>query len=451
MNTDFIILAAGRGKRMTGSLPKVLLPIAGKPMAQHVLDTVAGIENSRPIIVIENQKSEVKKFLLTPKNTKWVTQRKQLGTGHAVKTALPELRTGSIAVVLYGDVPLVEVKTLKALIKMASKNSLVILTFNKEHSEGYGRIVRGSKNQVEAIVEEKDASKQQKKITEVNSGILAIQSAHLKKLLPKIKNKNAAKEYYLTDIVGLAKEEGMKINPLLLKESDEVLGANTPLELQDLERASQRIKANKLLLSGVNIADVNRIDSRGTLKVGRGSFIDVNNVFEGVVEIGKNVKIGPNCFVKDSTIGDGVNVKASTVIEDSQVGPGCTLGPFARLRGGTVMEGNSELGNFVEANRSTIGRDSKAKHLTYLGDATLGTKVNIGAGTITCNYDGEKKHKTKLEDEVFVGSNTSLVAPVTLGKKSSTGAGSVITKNVSPGDLAIGRSRQSNIKRKNKK
>ena len=334
---------------------------------------------------------------------------------------------------------------------MARKDSLVILTFNKEHSEGYGRIVRGSKNQVEAIVEEKDASKQQKKITEVNSGILAIQSAHLKKLLPKIKNKNAAKEYYLTDIVGLAKEEGMKINPLLLKESDEVLGANTPLELQDLERASQRIKANKLLLSGVNIADVNRIDSRGTLKVGRGSFIDVNNVFEGVVEIGKNVKIGPNCFVKDSTIGDGVNVKASTVIEDSQVGPGCTLGPFTRLRGGTVMEGNSELGNFVEANRSTIGRDSKAKHLTYLGDATLGTKVNIGAGTITCNYDGEKKHKTKLEDEVFVGSNTSLVAPVTLGKKSSTGAGSVITKNVSPGDLAIGRSRQSNIKRKNKK
>ncbi len=206
-----------------------------------------------------------------------------------------------------------------------------------------------------------------------------------------------------------------------------------------------------MLLSGVNIADVNRIDSRGTLKVGRGSFIDVNNVFEGVVEIGKNVKIGPNCFVKDSTIGDGVNVKASTVIEDSQVGPGCILGPFARLRGGTVMEGNSELGNFVEANRSTIGRDSKAKHLTYLGDATLGTKVNIGAGTITCNYDGEKKHKTKLEDEVFVGSNTSLVAPVTLGKKSSTGAGSVITKNVSPGDLAIGRSRQSNIKRKNKK
>ena len=436
---------------MTGSLPKVLLPIAGKPMAQHVLDTVAGIENSRPIIVIENQKSEVKKFLLTPKNTKWVTQRKQLGTGHAVKTALPELRTGSIAVVLYGDVPLVEVNTLKALIKMARKDSLVILTFNKEHSEGYGRIVRGSKNQVEAIVEEKDASKLQKKITEVNSGILAIQSAHLKKLLPKIKNKNAAKEYYLTDIVGLAKEEGMKINPLLLKESDEVLGANTPLELQDLERASQRIKANKLLLSGVNIADVNRIDSRGTLKVGRGSFIDVNNVFEGAVEIGKNVKIGPNCFVKDSTIGDGVNVKASTVIEDSQVGPGCTLGPFARLRGGTVMEGNSELGNFVEANRSTIGRDSKAKHLTYLGDATLGTKVNIGAGTITCNYDGEKKHKTKLEDEVFVGSNTSLVAPVTLGKKSSTGAGSVITKNVSPGDLAIGRSRQSNIKRKNKK
>ena len=451
MKPDFIVLAAGKGNRMLSPLPKVLLPLAGKPMVQHVLDTVSEIEKSRSIIVIGDQASEVKKSLSASKNTKWVTQRKQLGTGHAVKTALSKLRPNSVAIVLYGDVPLVEVKTMEGLIRIATKNSLAILTFNKNHPKGYGRIIRGSKNQVEAIIEEKDASREQRKITEVNSGILAIKSIHLKKLLPKIKNKNAAKEYYLTDIVKIAKEAGIKIKSVLLDESDEVLGANNPQELQRLERACQRVRANKLLNSGVNIADVNRIDSRGDLEVGKGSFIDVNNVFEGAVEIGKNVKIGPNCYVKDSIIGDGSNLKANTVIEDSQIGPGCTLGPFARIRGGTVLEGNSELGNFVEANRSKIGRDSKAKHLTYLGDATLGAKVNIGAGTITCNYDGEKKHKTKLADEVFIGSNTSLVAPVTLGKKSITGAGSVITKNVPAGNLAIGRSRQSNIMRKKKK
>ena len=451
MKPDFIVLAAGKGNRMLSPLPKVLLPLAGKPMVQHVLDTVSEIEKSRSIIVTGDQASEVKKSLSTSKNTKWVTQRKQLGTGNAVKAALSKLRPNSVAIVLYGDVPLVEVKTMEGLTRIATKDSLAILTFNKKHPKGYGRIIRGSKNQIEAILEEKDASREQRKITEVNSGILAIKSIHLKKLLPKIKNKNAAKEYYLTDIVEIAKEAGIKIKAVLLDESDEVLGANTRQELQRLERACQRVRANKLLNSGVNIADVNRIDSRGDLEVGKGSFIDVNNVFEGIVEIGKNVKIGPNCYVKDSIIGDGSNLKANTVIEDSQIGPGCTLGPFARIRGGTVLEGNSELGNFVEANRSKVGRDSKAKHLTYLGDATLGAEVNIGAGTITCNYDGEKKHKTKLADEVFVGSNTSLVAPVTLGKKSFTGAGSVITKNVPAGNLAIGRSRQSNIKRKKKK
>ena len=451
MNPDFIVLAAGQGKRMMGSLPKVLLPVAGKPMAQHVLDTISGIERSRPIVVIGDQAREVKRVLSTPKNTKWAKQRNRLGTGHAVKIALPALRPGSVVVVLYGDVPLVQTKTLKALIKKAGKNSLAILTFNKEPPGGYGRIIRGSTNQVEAIVEEKDASKEQKKITEVNSGILAIKSTHLRKLIPKIQNNNTAKEYYLTDIVELAKKDGIGVRPLLLSESEEALGANTPLELHDLERACQRIKAKNLLHLGVNIADVNRIDSRGSLKVGRGSFIDVNNVFEGEVDIGKNVNIGPNCYVKDSTIGKGVNLKANTVIEDSNIGPTCTLGPFTRIRGGTVMEGNSELGNFVEANRTKVGRASKAKHLTYLGDATLGAEVNIGAGTITCNYDGEKKHKTRLADKVFIGSNTSLVAPVSLGEKSYTGAGSVITKNVSPGSLAIGRSRQLNIKRKRKK
>ena len=448
MNPDFIVLAAGNGKRMLGSSPKVLLPIGGKPMAQHILDTISGIEKSRSILVVGDQAKEVKNSLQFKRNTKIVTQRKQLGTAHAVKAALNQLRPSSVTVVLYGDVPLIESKTLKRLIRDAAKGSLAILTFNKDLPQGYGRVVRGAKNQVEAIIEEKDATKEQKSINEVNSGILAIKSTLIKKLLPEIKNNNAAKEYYLTDIVSLSKKHGIKVQPLLLEDPDEALGANTPLELQDLERACQRIRAKKLVNSGVNIADIDRIDSRGSLAVGRGSFIDVNNVFEGRVEIGKNTKIGPNCYIKDSVIGNEVTLQASTVIEDSRVGDLCKLGPFARIRGGTEIEGNAELGNFVEANRSKIGTESKAKHLTYLGDSNLGRKVNIGAGTITCNYDGKNKHKTKLDDEAFIGSNTSLVAPVKVGKGAYTGAGSVITKNVPPGSLAIGRSRQSNIKRK---
>ena len=448
MNPDFIVLAAGNGKRMLGSSPKVLLPIGGKPMVQHILDTISGIEKSRPILVVGDQAKEVKNSLQFKRNTKIVTQRKQLGTAHAVKTALAQLRPGSVTVVLYGDVPLIEGKTLKRLIRDASKGALAILTFNKDRPQGYGRVVRGAKNQVEAIVEEKDATKEEKSINEVNSGILAIKSILIKKLLPEIKNNNAANEYYLTDIVSLSKKHGIKVQPLLLEDPDEALGANTPLELQDLERACQRIRAKKLVNSGVNIADIDRIDSRGSLAVGRGSFIDVNNVFEGRVEIGKNTKIGPNCYIKDSVIGNEVTLQASTVIEDSRVGDLCKLGPFARIRGGTEIEDNAELGNFVEANRSKIGPESKAKHLTYLGDSNLGRNVNIGAGTITCNYDGKNKYKTKLDDGAFIGSNTSLVAPVKVGKEASTGAGSVITKNVPPGSLAIGRSRQSNIKRK---
>ena len=448
MNPDFIVLAAGNGKRMLGSSPKALLPIGGKPMAQHILDTISGIEKSRPILVVGDQAKEVKNSLQFKRNTKIVTQRKQLGTAHAVKTALAQLRPGSVTVVLYGDVPLIEGKTLKRLISDASKGALAILTFNKDRPQGYGRVVRGAKNQVEAIVEEKDATKEEKSINEVNSGILAIKSILIKKLLPEIKNNNAANEYYLTDIVSLSKKHGIKVQPLLLEDPDEALGANTPLELQDLERACQRIRAKKLVNSGVNIADIDRIDSRGSLAVGRGSFIDVNNVFEGRVEIGKNTKIGPNCYIKDSVIGNEVTLQASTVIEDSRVGDLCKLGPFARIRGGTEIEDNAELGNFVEANRSKIGPESKAKHLTYLGDSNLGRNVNIGAGTITCNYDGKNKYKTKLDDGAFIGSNTSLVAPVKVGKEASTGAGSVITKNVPPGSLAIGRSRQSNIKRK---
>ena len=449
MKPDFVILAAGKGQRMLDNQPKVLQNIAGIPMAQHLLNTVVEIKNSRQIIVIGEEAKKVKSSLVVSRSTHWIKQRKQLGTAHAVKAALPKTRTGSIVVVLYGDVPLVQSKTINNLLRLASTNNLAILTFRAKNPRGYGRIIRNSRSQVESIVEEKDASAQQKQIKEVNSGILAIRSRYLKKLLPKVNNKNASKEFYLTDIISLARAEGIKIKPLLLENSTEALGANTLEELHDLERACQREKAIRMVNSGVRIADVNRIDIRGNFDSGKGTFIDVNNVFEGDVVLGRGVSVGPNCYIRDSKIEDGVVLKANTVIEDSKIGASCSLGPFTRVRGGTNLESSSELGNFVEANRTSVGRFSKAKHLTYLGDATLGEGVNVGAGTITCNYDGTKKHKTKMADGVFIGSNTSLVAPITLGEGAYTGAGSVITKNVPKDSLAIGRARQSKpIKKK---
>ena len=449
MKPDFVILAAGKGQRMLDNQPKVLQNIAGIPMAQHLLNTVVEIKNSRQIIVIGEEAKKVKSSLVVSRSTHWIKQRKQLGTAHAVKAALPKTRTGSIVVVLYGDVPLVQSKTINNLLRLASTNNLAILTFRAKNPRGYGRIIRNSRSQVESIVEEKDASAQQKQIKEVNSGILAIRSRYLKKLLPKVNNKNASKEFYLTDIISLARAEGIKIKPLLLENSTEALGANTLEELHDLERACQREKAIRMVNSGVRIADVNRIDIRGNFDSGKGTFIDVNNVFEGDVVLGRGVSIGPNCYIRDSKIEDGVVLKANTVIEDSKIGASCSLGPFTRVRGGTNLESSSELGNFVEANRTSVGRFSKAKHLTYLGDATLGERVNVGAGTITCNYDGTRKHKTKMADGVFIGSNTSLVAPITLGEGAYTGAGSVITKNVPKDSLAIGRARQSKpIKKK---
>ena len=443
MKNDFIVLAAGKGLRMLNKEPKVLQHLGGVPMAQHLLNTLSEIENSRPIIVLGDQADKVRSSLRAPRNSKWVKQRKQIGTGNAVKTALSFLRRGSIAIVLYGDVPLVKTITLKNLIKIASSGSLAVLTFTKENPKGYGRIIRDSKNQIEEIIEEKEATSKHKKVKEVNSGIIAIKSEQLKKLIPLIKNHNSADEYYLTDIVLIAKRNKVKVSPVLLDSPEEALGANTAEELHDLERVFQRCLALDMVRSGVKIADVNRIDIRGTLKAGRGTFIDVNNVFEGEVSLGSGVNVGPNCFIKNSEIGNKVTLKANTVVEDSDVGPSCSLGPFARIRGGTKLEDSSELGNFVEVNRSRIGKLSKAKHLTYLGDATLGRGVNIGAGTITCNYDGSKKHKTNLSDEVFIGSNTSLIAPVSVGKGSYTGAGSVITKNVPENSLAIGRAKQS--------
>jgi len=450
MNIDFVILAAGKGTRMGGDSPKVLAHLAGQPMLQNLINTTNKFKQSKRILVVGHKASEVKKKIKTTKNTDWVKQNKQLGTAHAVKQALTSLRKSSVAVILYGDVPLVSSATLNKLISSAKNNNLALLTFNKDNPSGYGRIVRKGRNVIDQIVEEKEANSSQKGITEVNSGIMAIKSNSLCKLIPLVKNKNVAKEYYLTDLVELANKHKIRVKALLLRDGSEVLGANNLQELHDLERAYQKRLAESLIRSGVQVADSSRLDVRGEIEVGRSSFIDVNSVFEGSNTIGRRVSIGPGCFVSNSIIKNDVIIHANTVIEDSIVGSNCEIGPFARIRGGTEMQKGSQLGNFVEANRSKVGKSSKAKHLTYLGDATLGGKVNVGAGTITCNYDGKKKHKTIVEDDVFIGSNSSLVAPVKLGEGSYTGAGSVITKNVGKGELAVGRGKQVNLKKKQK-
>ena len=448
MNTDFIILAAGKGTRMGSDIPKVLNLLGGKPLVQHLLDTVSDIKGSKVQLVVGHKPDLVKSSLDVNNKTNFVLQKKQLGTAHAVRQTLKNLRSNSIALVLYGDGPLVKKQTLTKLITSAKKDNLSILTYRPSDPHGYGRIVRGNKGLVEKIVEQKDASPDERKITEVNSGILAIKTKHLKGLIKKISNQNAAKEYYLTDIVELAKQAGIPVKATIVTDHKQVLGVNNPQELHDLERQYQEDLAKQLIAKGARLADLSRIDVRGNLSVGLGSFIDINAVFEGNNKIGKNVSIGPNCYISNSVLADDVKVLANTVIEDSIVGAGCALGPFSRIRGGTKMETGSELGNFVEANRSHIGPSSKAKHLTYLGDAELGKKVNVGAGTITCNYDGKNKNKTIMGDGSFIGSNSSLVAPVKLGKESYTGAGSVITKNVKDGELAIGRGRQMNYKKK---
>ena len=447
MNIDFIILAAGKGTRMGGDSPKVLADLAGKPMLQHLVNTVEGFANSKASIIVGYKSKEVEQGIVSSKKLNFVNQSKQLGTAHAVKQSFPFLRKNSVSVVLYGDAPLVSKNTLNRLIKSASRGNLSLLTFIKDDPTGYGRIIRGAKNSVQKITEHKDATSSEREIKEVNSGILAIKTDVLLKLMPSIKNNNASKEYYLTDLVEIANKNSIAVNASIC-DSYEVGGANNRQELHDLERQYQKRKGEALLDRGITIADTSRLDIRGDIKIGKNTVIDINNVFEGNNVLGANVLVGPNCYISNSTIKDGTIIYANTVIENCLVGKDCKLGPFARIRGETELSEGSELGNFVEANRSNIGKGSKAKHLTYLGDTKLGTKLNIGAGTITCNYDGKNKHKTIIEDGTFIGSNSSLVAPLTLGEGSYTGAGSVITKNVPKGKLAVGRGKQVNLTKK---
>ncbi|MFN6961949.1 MAG: bifunctional UDP-N-acetylglucosamine diphosphorylase/glucosamine-1-phosphate N-acetyltransferase GlmU, partial [Rhodocyclaceae bacterium] len=418
---EVIILAAGQGKRMRSSLPKVLHPLAGKPMLAHVIDTARALEPEK-ICVVHGHGGEVVREALHAPDLVWAKQEPQLGTGHAVMQALPLLDvTGAVPpapiLILYGDVPLIRAATLRRLIAAAGDDKLALLTARLPDPYGYGRIVRVN-GKVARIVEEKDAIEAERAIHEINTGILVAPRNALARLLPRLSNRNAQGEYYLTDVVALAVAEGMEVVTAHPDENWETEGVNSKSQLARLERIHQRNLAEALMEAGVTLADPDRIDVRGELICGRDVFIDVNCVFEGRVELKDGVRILPNC-----------------VIQDAVVGPNSIIGPFARLRPGTVLAEDVHIGNFVEVKNSTIAAHSKANHLSYIGDTTMGSRVNVGAGTITCNYDGANKHRTVIEDDVFIGSDTQLVAPVTVGRGATLGAGTTLTKDAPPDQL----------------
>ncbi len=444
MKIDVIILAAGKGTRMGSNTPKVLSELASKPLLQHVIDTCSQLSNSKLHIVVGVGKNQVKQSVLTPKGTNWISQNKQLGTGHAVKQALKSLRPGAMTLIMYGDVPLVNIKTLKKLVSIG-KNNLSLLTFNLDKPKGYGRILRRG-NKVAAIVEEKEASTTEKEITEVNSGIISTSAKILKELIPQIKNKNSKKEYYLTDVIQLATENKISIKTVNLDSTNEVLGANDKQELQKLERAYHINIAEEFMKKGASFADTHRVEFRGKVTLGKNSFLDINVIVEGESKIGKNCFIGAGAVIRNSTIGDGVRVEPYSVIENSSIGEDCKIGPFAHVGPETWLDKEVEIGNYVEVKRSKLGSRTKAKHLAYIGDGEVGSSVNIGAGTIFVNYDGKKKNKTKVGSGAFIGSNSALIAPLQIGKNSMIGAGSVVTENVPENKLALGRSRQRNLK-----
>ncbi|MGB5396103.1 MAG: bifunctional UDP-N-acetylglucosamine diphosphorylase/glucosamine-1-phosphate N-acetyltransferase GlmU [Gammaproteobacteria bacterium] len=443
MSLSVIILAAGQGTRMKSSLPKVVHKIAGQPMVQHVYQRCVEL-GADTVHIVYGHGGEMLREQCSGFNAEWVEQAQQLGTAHAVQQAVPKLDDDSIALVLYADVPLINTSTLQSLVKSVTGNNIALLTVTLENPAGYGRIIR-QQDKVVAIVEHKDASEAQKKINEVNTGILALNAGYLKQLLEKIDNNNSQGEYYLTDIIGLAVEQGNRIITSQPKQAHEVEGVNDRKQLAKLERIHQRELVETIMAEGVTVADPARIDIRGSLSIGSDSFIDINTVFEGDVVIGNNVTIGAGCIITDSTIGSSSNIKHYSIIENARIGEKVDVGPFARLRPGTELKTSSRVGNFVEVKNTTLGRNSKASHLTYLGDSEIGENVNIGAGTITCNYDGANKHKTIIKDGVFVGSDTQLVAPVTVAENCTIGAGSTITRDTEANTLVLSRSPQKTI------
>ena len=439
-----VILAAGQGSRMKSALPKVLHPIAGRPMLHHVIATAKQLGAEKIHTVIGHGAEKVLETT-DEASVNWVTQSEQLGTGHAVAQALPDLPDDARVLVLYGDVPLTRHETLDGLVGTLDDNTLGLLTVTMDNPQGYGRIVRNADGKVQSIVEQKDASAEQQQIREVNTGILAVSAKHLKNWLPTLSNSNAQGEYYLTDIIAMAVDQGLGVSVSQPENPFEVQGVNNRLQLAELERWFQRQQADRLMTEGATLADPARLDVRGELSIGNDLWIDVNVVFEGKVNLGSNVSIGPGCVIKDTTIADGAEIKANSVIEGAVIGAHAQIGPFARIRPGTELAANTKVGNFVETKKAIVGEGSKINHLSYVGDASLGRNVNVGAGTITCNYDGVNKYQTVLGDGVFVGSNTALVAPVTVAAEATIGAGSTITRDVADHELAVARGRQRNI------
>lgn len=444
MNLSVVILAAGQGSRMKSSLPKVMHRVAGMPMLEHVYQRSLEL-GADDIHIVYGHGGEHLRDNCENFNADWVLQEEQLGTAHAVQQASPKINSDSIVLVLYGDVPLIKTETLHALVKKVSGNDIALLTVDLNDPTGYGRIVRKD-NKVVSIVEHKDANDEQKSIKEVNTGILALRAGYLNECLSKIDNNNAQGEYYLTDIIALAVEDGNRVVTEQPDNSYEVEGVNDRVQLARLERIHQRELIEEIMLRGVSVADPDRVDIRGKLKVGNDSFIDVNTIFEGDVEIGKHVVIGAGCVIKNSKINESCNIKPFSVIEDTVIEKGVDVGPFARIRPGTHLLKNSRVGNFVEIKNTELGEGSKASHLSYLGDSEIGRDVNIGAGTITCNYDGANKYKTIIKDGAFIGSDTQLVAPVTVGRNATIGAGSTITKDVDSEGLTLSRSAQKSVK-----
>lgn len=446
MDLHVVVLAAGKGSRMKSAKPKVLHELAGKPMLEHVLDTAQRLNPTSLHVVIGHGADQVQKaFSNSPFPINWVHQTEQLGTGHAVAQAAGNITSDSKVLVLYGDVPLIGVDSLTELVEMADEETLALLTMELADPTGYGRIVRNIAQEVNAIVEQKDATDEQLAIQEVNTGFMAFSSNNMNVWLPQLRADNAQAEYYLTDFVALAVNQGKEVEACFPNSPEEVQGVNDRLQLCELECWYQSQLGEALLRNGVSLFDPNRIDIRGTLACGQDVTIDLNCIFEGNVSIEDNVSIGPNCLIKNTTIASGTVIKANSVIEDSIVGSDCDIGPYARLRPGTKLSDNAKIGNFVETKKANIGEGSKVNHLSYIGDAEIGAGVNIGAGTITCNYDGVNKYQTELGDDVFIGSNSSLVAPVKIEKGATVGAGSVVTKNVDEHQLAVARGKQVNI------
>ncbi|MEO3684137.1 bifunctional UDP-N-acetylglucosamine diphosphorylase/glucosamine-1-phosphate N-acetyltransferase GlmU [Shewanella vesiculosa] len=443
MSLNVVILAAGKGTRMRSDLPKVLHPIAHKSMVQHVIDTANAL-GSDAIQLVYGYGADKLQTALGEQALNWVLQAEQLGTGHAVAQANPNINDNDTVLILYGDVPLIQQSTLEALLAARPVNGLAILTVNLPNPSGYGRIVR-EQGSVVGIVEQKDANAEQLAITEVNTGIMVVPGKQLKAWLNRLSNNNAQGEYYLTDIIAMAKADGVEISTSQPQSAIEVEGANNRVQLALLERAYQARAAEKLMLDGANLRDPARIDIRGDVTIGMDVMIDVNVIFQGKVTLGNNVTIGAGAILIDCDIADNAEIKPYTIVEGAKLGQAASAGPFARLRPGAELKEDAHIGNFVEIKKSVLGKGSKAGHLAYLGDAHIGAGVNIGAGTITCNYDGANKFITTIEDGVFVGSDTQLVAPVTIGKNATLGAGSTITKDVAENELVITRVKQRHI------